>query len=430
MKKHKIRLGRRFWRLWTALAVSSLGDGMFAVALPLLALHYTRSPLALSAVMVAQLTPALLFGLPIGTIADRLNRRVLIVTIEAVRFAVLAVFGAAILLHRGDLRMVYATAFLLGLLDLAFDVVCGASLPDIVKPRDLVRANARLMNAEMTSENLLGQALGGLALAASRSLPFLADAASFVLSAVLVNGAIPDTQPATVQSTAWQDLRMGLRWFVGHGILRLVTAVIASLAFCQAVVFGVLALYAKTELHLSSGGYGLLLALSSAGLVLGTTIAPWVHDRLGPGGTILVAGGVAGAAYPVLAFTHSAPVALLALLMETAMVIMGNVASRSLRQRLVPAEMQGRAASAYLTTIRTALPLGALTGGALGAWVGLKGAFLFAGSFQLGFLLVVGPSLVRLTRTGAPADVSVDLTAVAPTPPPAHPLQRVAVAAD
>jgi predicted MFS family arabinose efflux permease len=427
LKKHKIRLGRRFWRLWTALAVSSVGDGMFAVALPLLALQYTRNPLAVSAVMVSQLMPALLLGLPIGTLADRVNRRSLIVAVEIVRFAALAVFGTTLLLGRGDLQLVYATAFLLGLLDLTFDVVCGASLPSIVKERDLVKANARLMNAELTSENLLGQALGGAALAISRSLPFLADAVSFIFSAILVNAAIPDTKPDTTRSTAWQDLREGLRWFIGHGSLRLLTAVVASFAFCQAVVFGVLALYAREQLHLSSGGYGLLLALSSAGLVIGAGIAPGVHDRMGSGKTILIAGVVAAASYPALAVTKSAAVATVALLAETAMVIMGNVAARSLRQRLVPPAMQGRATSAYMTIIRGSLPIGALAGGLIASAEGTRGAFLFAGALQFGFLVVVAPTLLRLGTREKPQPRRIDLCdAVQETP---EPLSRVSSAA-
>lgn len=387
-------LSGRFWRMCSAVGISSVGDGLFQIALPLLALQYTRSAVAISVVLIAGRAPALLVGLPTGALADRLNRRPLIVAIEVIRFAALGLFGLALAFGHGSLPAIYLTAFVMGGLNVAFDVVCGASLPSIVRPEQLVRANAHLLNAENTSENLIGQALGGAALAAGRAVPFLGDAATFVASAALLSGAVPDNDARTSESTAWHDLLEGLRWFVKQPVLLLMTAVVATFAFCQSMVFGVLALYGKEELHLSSTAYGLMLALSSAGLVLGAMLAPRLHDRVGSVPTLIAAGVLAAASYPVLAVTHSVFVATAALLVETAMVIMGQTASRSLRQLLTPAEMQGRAASAFGCTI-TACPLvGALLGGVLVSLQGLRGAFLTAGLIQLAILAVLGPRLL------------------------------------
>src|SRR5579875_1511958 len=117
--KHSNSLGTRFWRLWTALGVSSAGDGMAEVALPLLALQFTRNPLSISAVLVCQQLPALLAALPIGTLADRVDRRRLIVSIEVLRFAVLALFGLSVLAHHDGLALLYLTAFVMGILNLS-----------------------------------------------------------------------------------------------------------------------------------------------------------------------------------------------------------------------------------------------------------------------------------------------------------------------
>lgn len=387
-------LGNRFWRMFSAVGISSVGDGMFQVALPLLALQYTRSAIAISCVMVAGRAPALLMGLPVGTLADRLNRRPLIVTIEIVRFLALGAFGVSIVFHDGSLTTIYLTAFVMGGLNVAFDVVSGASLPSIVSSHQLVRANAHLLNAEATSENLVGQALGGAALAAGRSIPFLADAATFVASAGLLRGALPDNEKSRSASSAWQDLLEGLRWFIRHPVLRLMTAIVASFALCQSIVFSVLALYGKQELHLSSADYGLVLALSSSGLLLGGAIAPRLHDRLGTGGTLITAGLLTAAAYPVLAATHSAFVATGALLVETAMVIVGQTASRSLRQLLTPESMQGRSASAFGCTIAACPLIGALMGGLLVNSEGLRGAFLTAGLLQIAVVAALGHRLL------------------------------------
>lgn len=438
---HKKTLGRRFWRLWSAIAASSLGDGIFSVALPLLALRFTRSPIAISFVVIAGQVPVVISALPIGTLADRLNRHRLIVLIEVLRFLVLGLFGLLILLGRGSLAAIYFAAFLLGGLNIAFDVVANACVPSMVHHDDLVKANAHLVNAEMTAENLIGQAVGGVAMALSRSLPFLADAAMLAGSAVVLNGAVPDNEGSREGSSAWKDLTDGLRWFIGNPLVRLLTALIASLAFCQGMVLGLLALYSKERLHLGNGGFGLLLAVASIGTVLGGLAARRIHDRLGSGPTILVAGILFGSAYPVLAVTHSSLVAAGALLVQEASVIVGNIASRSLRQRTVPADMQGRAASANSVVILSCIPLGGLLGGLVASASGLSAAFITAAVLQFGLLAIIGPRLMARIRAARVASriaairdrlgsgVVVDLTQSASGPVPAAAVRATAATA-
>jgi MFS family permease len=385
--------------MWAAIAASSLGDGIFSVALPLLALEYTRSPLAISGVMVAGELPVVVAALPFGTLADRVNRRRLIVAIELTRFLFLALFSIFIILGVGRLPLIYLAAFLLGGLNIAFDVVVNASVPSVVPSRDLVRANAHLLNAELTSENLVGQALGGVAMTVSLSLPFVADAMAMAGSAALLNSAVPDSELAPPEHSAWHDSLEGLRWFVANPLLRLLTSLIASLAFCQGIVFGLLALYARQELQLGNGAYGLLLAAASIGTIFGGIVAPRLYSRLGSGMVIPTAGLAVAGAYLVLAFTHSPLLACAALLIQEFFVIVGNTASRSIRQLVVPDDMQGRAASANTMLIVGCFPIGALFGGAVAGATDIKTAFLMAAILQAGFVACVGPRLVRRTRT-------------------------------
>lgn len=411
--QHKKRLGPRFWRMWAAMASSSMGDGIFFVALPLLALQYTRSPLSIAGIVIAAQVPAIFAALPVGTLADRLNRRRLILTIQAARFAILTAFSLVTLVGAGNLTLIYLTAFALGGLNISFDVVGSSSLPFLVRSENLVQANAHLLNADMTAENMVGPALGGVAFAAARSLPFIADAVSLAGAALLLRGAVPDTEPEPTTSTAWEDLRQGVRWFLGNPLLRQLTAVIGSLAFCQGMVIGLLVLYAREQLHLSSAGYGLLLAVAAIGTVIGGLIARPVHDVLGAGGTLIGSAIAFGIAYPVLAVTHSAVLACAFLFVQEMAVIVGNTASRSLRQRVVPPEMQGRAASANSMVIMCCVPLGSLLGGAIAATSGLTTTFVAAGLIQAVLLVLSGPRLLarirRLDRRQGRA-VVVDLT--------------------
>jgi MFS family permease len=124
----------------------------------------------------------------------------------------------------------------------------------------------------------------------------------------------------------------------------------------------------------------------------------------------LVAGLVAAVAYAALSLTHSVVIATCALLAETAMVLIGNTASRSVRQSLVPPDMQGRATSAYLCTILGSYPLGALAGGLLVTIDGLRGAFAGAGVLQFAVLALLGPRLLaRLAHVRDGKNNDIDL---------------------
>lgn len=270
-------------------------------------------------------------------------------------------------------------------------------------------------------------------MAVSRSVPFLADAVMLAGSAAILNGAVPDNEISASGSSAWSDLKEGVQWFLGNPLIRLLTAVIASLAFCQGMVFGLIALYAKERLQLGSAGFGLLLAVASIGTVLGGLAARRIHDHLGSGPTILLAGILFGSAYPILAFTHSPLVAAGALMLQEASVIVGNIASRSLRQKTVPADMQGRAASANSVVILSCIPLGALLGGLVAGQWGLTSTFASAALLQFGLLALIAPRLLsrirsaRLTsriaaiRERLESENVLDLTS--PVPPPVRSAQ-------
>ena len=366
---------------------------MVLVAFPLLALQYTRNPLLVAGVSVSGQAPAVLVGLPAGVVADRVNKRRLLLGIEVVRFMVLAVFAGILLAGGGDLPLLYVSVFVLGGLSVSFDVVAAASLPSVVPDSDLVSANTRLLSTELTGEELVGQAAGGAAFVAGRFVPFLADAVSFVFSALLLSGAVPDTEPNPPATSAWGDLREGLRWFAQDPMLRVLTGVIASLALCQGAVLAILVLYAATSLHLRGAGYGLLLAVAATGNLLAAPIAPRIRRRLGSAGCIGLTGLAAALAYVVLAVTHSSVTAAVALSVETGAVLVGNVTARSLRQTIVPSSLQGRAGSVFQTIVLIIVPLGGLAGGVASAAVGIRDTFLAAGVLQLLLVALLAPRL-------------------------------------
>lgn len=396
---YRPRLGRRFWRMWTATGISSIGDGMVYVGFPLLALHFTHSAVAVAGVAVVAQAPALLVALPAGTLADRLNRRRMLVAVELLRFVVLGVFSGLVLAGKDSLLALYVTSFLLGTFRFAYQAAAQATLPDLVNEELLVKANSRLASVNLSGEDVAGQAVGGFAFAASRFLPFAADALSFLLSAALLRTAVPDKKPVPAEPTSiLSDLRFGLRWFLKNPLLRMLAGLISAFAFCQALVFALLVLYATRDLHVSGGTYGLLLSVSAVASVVGATAAPQLHDRLGSAWCIILAGVAAGASYSIMAATGSPVVATAALALESMGVMVGTVASVSLRQATTPAHLQGRVASADRTVVYGVLPLGALVGGLLAAWVGIRTSFYVASGIQGAAILLTAPRLIARVR--------------------------------
>jgi MFS family permease len=399
-------LGNRFWRLLSATGISSLGDGMVLVALPLLALTATQSPLLISGVLVAVKLPGLLVALPAGAFIDRVNRRRLMVRLQVVRFVAAAAFAIAVAAGVHSLPAIYIAAFVLGSLTVVFDCGATAALPAIVPANQLVPANARLETVYETAQELIGRGIGGLVFTVAKFLPFLGEAIGYLASGLLLPAAIPDTEPTKNGTSFLADLRDGLRWFGHNRLIRLLSAIVAQLAFCQAVVLGILVLYATQDLHLSKAGYGLMLGVSAIGNLLGAAIANRLHSRVGAGWSIILAGAVAALTYPILAATHSAVQAGAALTIEAAAITVGIVASLSLRQSVVPQEMQGRVASAHMTVVMAAFPLGSLAGGLLGGAIGIRPTFLLAGCLQFVVVAITSPALLAQVRRRQPLGIS------------------------
>jgi MFS family permease len=390
---HRRGLGASYWWLLSATGTSGLGNGLVLVAFPLLAVTLTRQPVEIAGVVVAGRLPWLVVSLPAGALADRIDRRRLVVAVEGVRAAVLAALGFVVLSGATTLPLLYLTAFIIGALETAFSAATSASLPALVRPTDLPKANGYMLAAETAGGQFAGPALGGLIFAVSPALPILGDALSFAGSAAMLVPALRPAHDVAPMSKLTLigligDLRVGLRWFLQHSMIRRLAGVVATFAFCQSAVLSVMVLYGLHVLHLTTTGYGIFLALGATGDVAGSLLAQRAHRHLGPARAIVAAGTAAAAGYLILAATTNAAVALTGYTLEAVAVALGNVATVSLRQQLIPTELFGRVNNTFRTCVYGAIPAGALAGGILTAFVGLHATFLVAGLTQL-FLIAV-----------------------------------------
>jgi MFS family permease len=394
------RLPRRFWYLLAASGISSVGDGLALVALPLLAASLTSNGTLVAAVVAAQRLPWLLFSLPAGAVADRGSARRLLCIADITRMAALAAFGAFVVVSDVSLPALYALAFALGSFEVLASAASQAVVPSLVHGDDnRARANGQLFAAQMTGEQFAGPALGGLLFAAAAAMPFLVDGVSFAASAALLLLALPRHKPTASDAGERRPLRAdiadGLRFFRDNAWLRALAGVVSAFAFTQAMVFGVLVLFGRDELHLTGAGYGVFLALGAAGNIAGGLVAGKAHRRFRAVPTLTGAGVLAGVAYVALAATSSVTIAVVVLLVEALAVAVGNVASVTLRQAAIPADHLGRVGSTMRLMIFGSMPVGALLGGVIADASSVRVAIAAAGAFQLVFVAVGARRLRR-----------------------------------
>lgn len=386
------RLGPRFTKLWLAQGVSNLGDGMYVTALPLLAASLTREPLPVSAVVFAEWLPWLLFGLVAGVLVDRWDRRRVMWTVDASRFAVVGVFAIAVLTGRASIPLLMATGFLLGTGQTLVDTASQALIPTLVsrERRRLERANGRLQGTQVVTEQLAGPPAGGLLFSAAAWLPFGADALSFAASSALVasipgHGAAPGGRHADTSTSAnpraslRADVAEGLRWLLRHRVLRTMAVLAAGINLLSVAHSAILVLFAQERLRLDSVGFGLLLTAGAVGGLVGSLVAPWLSRHVGRAQVMATGFVVSGLARVGIGLTHSPWVAGGLLIVTGLTPVLYNVIFGSLRQQLIPDRLLGRVNSAYSLCTYGSIPLGALLGGALAGRFGLTAPFLAAG---------------------------------------------------
>jgi MFS family permease len=386
-----------FSRLLAAASVSFLGDGITLVALPLVSVGLTSNPALVSATRAASALPWLLFGLIGGSVADRVDRRRLMIRVDIIRSAALGALVVSLLSDHSSIYVVWAAAFALGTGETLFDPAASAAVPMLVEPDRLTWANGRLFTGESVAKELVGPAVGGVLFGIATWAPFAFDAVSFLVSALLIAGLVLPTVPAVVAPDGSAaparrirtDIAEGWRYLIGVPLLRDLSIIITALNFAAAALEATVVFYALDALDLSEAGFGLLLAFAAIGGLIGALTADRVEARLGSGTTLMLGTGLAGVAMSLAAFSdHPIPAA-----MALALVFAGNawalVVWFALRQSLPPNAMVGRVVSITRTAMLGVMPAGAIVGGLLVHRYGPRACvWLYAGTALIGSLAV------------------------------------------
>ena len=397
-------LGRNFTKTMVASGFANLADGVLWVALPLLAVELTRSPLLIAGITVAARLPWLLAPVA-GAFADRLDRRQSMVRVNLVRTVLLGGLALAVAVDLASLPMLFAVAVLLGVAETLFDTSAQSLLPAVVDRKDLTRANSRLFAVELVANTFVGPPLGGLLAAAGLAVALGLPAAAYLVGAgclALLAGSFRAAGAGPAGSTRLRDdIAEGTRFVWRHPVLRPLAIMlgIQNMAFSAAFSVFVLFAVAPGPMGLSKAGYGVLTATLGVGSLLGSWLAVPVERRLGRVNT-LVLSIVLNALTLAVPVVTTLPVPIGASMVASgAGIVLWNVVTVSLRQRITPDRLLGRMNASYRLVGWGTMPLGAALGGVLAEALGLRGAFLVAALLTLavlaGFRFVTEEAIAR-----------------------------------
>ena len=422
-------LGPAYWRLWWANAISSTGDGAFTAALPLLAVTITRDPRLVSVVTAATYLPWLLLSLPGGAIVDRYDRATLMWRAQLVQAGVVAALAILIVVGQADIEVLALGGLLLGSAEVIFSNAAQSVLPALVPPELLPKANGSQQISLTVGESFLGPPAGSLLFAAAAALPFGLDAASFATSAALLT-RLPRTRLSRSEVSRSEisgtgisgkgkdhgkgkhpgerqlrpkirtQIAEGLRWLAHHRLLRVVAVLLGVYNFANQMGQAILVLLVTQTLHVSTQGYGLLLAVTAIGSVIGGLVCPWLTRKLGMLPSLILGGAIGAAVFVGLGLAPDPALAAVMLAGQGFAVTMWNVVTVSLRQRIVPAALLGRVNSVYRMLGWGLMPVGALAGGFVAHAAGLRAPYIVAGLLTGLALLAAIPLLLSADRNG------------------------------
>lgn len=393
---------RNYRLLFASGALTNLGDGLVALALPWLATVLTRDPVAIAAVAAASRLPWLIFSLPAGVVADQVDRRKLIARADLLRAALVgAILWLALgatnaahdntaPIHAASVWILVVLAFLLGAAEVLRDNAAQTILPDIVHSEDLEAANGQMWSIEQLTGQFVGPPLAGLLIAASIALPFGLDVAALVAAAGLVWLISLAPRPA-ISHDFRTALKEGITFMRRDALLLRLAIVLGCANFLAMGTMTVQVLFAQDVLGLTAAQYGFVLSVAALGAITGSLAAPRLTRHLGTQTCLLLSIGGWAVGYASIGVTSSAISMAVALFGVMACAMLWNVITVSWRQRRIPTELLGRVNSIYRFFGWGSMPLGALAAGTLvaqltaplGVETALRAPFLLAATLCL-----------------------------------------------
>lgn len=394
---------RNFLLIWLGEVFSRIGDGLSQVALIWLVLEMTGSGAAIGTVMAVYTAAALIFGLPGGALADRWNRRRLMICSGL--FSALFVALIPLLFNGGGLTLpvLAGLVFLLSAASQFFEPALDATIPNIVPEGQLMTANALKMTTREVGQ-LLGPALGGVLIGTigTANVLFL-DALSFlVIAAAIALARLPRQRVASEASlnlkSLLSDIREGFSFIKSKSVLLAVIlmAVVANMAFAPLVVIA--PLFVENVLQAGPQGFGYLLSCLSLGTLAGMLLLGALGERV-PKGKVIIGGFVlTGLAVGMTGATFRLYQTLVCFLFIGGGIALINVPFLTVEQQLSPDSLRGKVLSTDRTLAMAAMPLAQAGAGFIAESVGARPFFGIVSAILL-LCALFGGSIPGLRKT-------------------------------
>jgi MFS family permease len=396
-----------FLRLWTGQTISQFGSQITLLALPLaaaLTLHAT--PAEMGILSAAETAPFLLIGLFAGVWVDRLRRRPVLLVTDFARGVLLLAIPLAALLGALTIGLLYAVAFLVGILTVFFDVAYQSFLPALVGRAQLVEGTSKLEVSRSAAQIAGPGVAGGLVQLVTAPIAIVVDAASFFISAlflVFVRAPEPAPTPRAAHKTIWKEIGEGLRVVVLNPLLRSIAGCTATSNLGNNIWQAILILYITRRLGLGAGVIGVIYATGSVGFLCGALLAGQIARRFGLGPAIVGSIAVGGLSVMLVPVAQRPAMLAVPLLIAAQFIAGGtgtiyNINQVSLRQAITPDHLLGRMNATMRFIVWGTLPIGALIGGALGGTIGLRPTLIVGAVIQSSAFLWTFFSPVRTLR--------------------------------
>lgn len=405
-----LRENLQFRRFWAGQTISLLGDQVSLIALPLVAvLTLDATAAQMGYLVAAELAPNLLFSLHAGAWADQRERkrRIMIAT-DLGRAVLIGSIPVAYAFDALTFPHMFVVAFLTGTLSVLFHVSYNPLFVALV-PRERFVEGGSIMHGSRAFSYVAGPSIGGLLVEAlTAPVTLLVDACSYVVSALFLR-SVEAEEPAP-EAPGKGHVVAGVRWVFGNTIVRAALGATATINFFNFVFFALFILYATKSLDVPPGTLGLVLGAGAVGGILGSIITGRVSRRIG-----------IGPAFAVGCVLFPAPLLLVPLAAGPRWVILGclflaefgsglgvmmlDISAGAIFSAVVPDRLRSRVSGAYMVVNYGVRPLGALAGGALGTWIGLRPTLWIATAGALaGFLWLLPSPILGLRELPEPED--------------------------